>query len=598
MATASTMARSPRAKTRGSDRARQRGLAPSVREALSGDTIIDCLWKRAERPDQLALRFESLDQDLEEVTAGRLLEVATTGAHGLRAHGVLPGDRVFLVLPTGLDFVFLLWAALRGGATPVPAYPPVSVEQLPTFSSGLLRMVTAAAPRLIVVPRALREVLGDGSAAFGGATVVTPEEIWEAAASATGELPAPPRADDLALIQFSSGSTGDPRGVCLTHANVVANIRDFLTRISVRADDRCVTWLPLYHDMGLIGTLMGALMSGIELALFPPTDFLRRPDLWLRLMGKYRATLGVAPQFAYNLCVRKVRPEALDGVDLSSVRVLLNGAEPIQAAGVEAFQKRFRPLGLRRDVVTPCYGLSEGTLAACMGVPGKPLRLCQPAASETRPGEEWHEPPTAVSAGPPMDTVEVRILGTDGTWLPDGEIGEICIRGPSVCRGIVNGTDVVSAVDAEGWLHTKDLGFLDRGELAVTGRQKDLIIIGGRNYYPQDLEAAVEELPGFRVGRVAAFGVTERERATEVLVVVAETNGEPLQNAAGSVAQVRQLLLSRFGVAPYDTVLLKRGKIPITTSGKIRRAQTRADYERNSLRDVLYRLRPTRLQAS
>jgi acyl-CoA synthetase (AMP-forming)/AMP-acid ligase II len=583
----------PRAKTRGSGHARQRGLGPSIREALSGETLVDCLWKRAERPDQLALRLESLDQDLEEVTAGRLLEVATTGVHGLRAHGLLPGDRVFLVLPTGLDFVFLLWAALRGGATPVPAYPPASLEQLPTFSAGLLRMIKAATPRLVVVPRALREVLlGDGSVELGGATVVTPEEIWEAAAPATSDLPPPPRANDLALIQFSSGSTGDPRGVCLTHANVLANIRDFLARMSAQADDRCVTWLPLYHDMGLIGTLMGGLMSGIELALLPPTDFLRRPDLWLRLMGKYRATIGVAPQFAYNLCVRKVRPDALDGVDLSSVRVLLNGAEPIQAAGVEAFQNRFRPLGLRRGVVTPCYGLAEATLAACMRAPGRPLRLCQPAEPEAPLGEEWREPPTVVSAGPPMDTVEVRILGPDGNWLPDGQIGEICLRGPSVCRGIVSGSDVVPAVDAEGWLHTKDLGFLDRGELAVTGRQKDLIIIGGRNYYPQDLEAAVEELPGFRVGRVAAFGVTERERATEVLVVVAETNGEPLENAVGSVAQLRQRLLSRFGVAPYDTVLLKRGKIPITTSGKIRRAQTRADYERNALRDVVYRLRP------
>jgi acyl-CoA synthetase (AMP-forming)/AMP-acid ligase II len=506
---------------------------------------------------------------------------------------LLPGDRVFLVLPTGLDFVFLLWAALRGGATPVPAYPPASLAQLPTFSAGLLRMVGAAGPRLLVVPEALRGVLlADGSLDFGGAKVVTPEEIWEAATSATGELPAPPRADDLALIQFSSGSTGDPRGVCLTHANILANIRDFLTRMSARTDDRCVTWLPLYHDMGLIGTLMGALMSGIELALFPPTDFLRRPELWLRLLGKYRATIGVAPQFAYNLCVRKVHPDALDGVDLSSVRVLLNGAEPIQAAGVEAFQERFRPLGLRRGVVTPCYGLAEATLAACMSVPGRPLRLCQPKEPETTPGEEWREPQTVVSAGPPMDTVEIRILGPDGAWLRDGEIGEICVRGPSVCRGVVDGGDVVSAVDAEGWLHTKDLGFLDRGELAVTGRQKDLIIIGGRNYYPQDLEAAVEELPGFRAGRVAAFGVTERERATEVLVVVAEANGQPLENSAGSVAQLRQRLLNRFGVAPYDTVLLKRGKIPVTTSGKIRRAQTRADYERNALRDVVYRLRP------
>jgi acyl-CoA synthetase (AMP-forming)/AMP-acid ligase II len=548
---------------------------------------VDCLWKRDEQRDDIAFWFETLGQDPEEVTAGQLLDGATRGAQGLQASGLRPGGRAFLILPTSVDFVFLLWGTLRLGATPVPAYPPVSLKQLPVFSSSLLRMIKAAHADLVIVPDALRQILlNDGNTDFGGVRLITPEEIWTAAGATAEELPPPPQADDLALIQFSSGSTGDPKGVCLTHANIMANVRDFLARMSGRPGDVCVTWLPLYHDMGLIGTLMGAHISGVKLALFPPTDFLRRPDFWLRILGKYRATIGVAPQFAYNLCVRKVHLEQLDGVDLSSLRVLLNGAEPIQAEGVEAFQQRFRPLGLQPGVVTPCYGLAEGTLAASMGVPGSPLRLCESQADE---GSR-----TFVSAGLPMDNTEIRIVGPDGAALPDGEVGEICIRGPAVCKGIVQGASVEPSVDSEGWLHTRDLGFLDRGELVVTGRQKDLIIIGGRNYYPQDLEAEVEGLPGFRIGRVAAFGVTERERATEVLVVVAETTGEPPgeQDAAKSVVELRQRLLTRFGVAPYDTVLLKRGQIPITTSGKIRRAQTRTDYERNALGDVVYRLRP------
>jgi len=564
------------------------GLAPALREALAGQTLVDCLWKRHGRRDDIAFWFETLGQNAEEITAGQLLDGATRGAHGLQATGLRPGGRVFLILPTGVDFVFLLWGTLRLGATPVPAYPPVSLKQLPVFSSSLLRMITAAQADVVIVPEVLRQILlDDRNTDFGRVRLITPEEIWNAAGALDQELPPPPQADDLALIQFSSGSTGDPKGVCLTHANIMANIRDFLARMSGRPDDVCVTWLPLYHDMGLIGTLMGAHISGVKLALFPPTDFLRRPDFWLRILGKYKATIGVAPQFAYNLCVRKVRPEDLDGVDLSSLRVLLNGAEPIQAEGVEAFQQRFRPLGLQPGVVTPCYGLAEGTLAASMGVPGDPLRLC-----ESREDEASR---VFVSAGFPMDSTEIQIVGPDGAQLPDGEVGEICLRGPAVCKGIVRGAGLEPSVDAEGWLHTRDLGFLDQGELAVTGRQKDLIIIGGRNYYPQDLEAVVEGVPGFGVGRVAAFGVTERERASEVLIVVAETTGEPAgeQEAAKSVVELRQRLLTRFGVAPYDTVLLKRGQIPITTSGKIRRAQTRVDYERNTLGDIVYRLRPT-----
>lgn len=497
-----------------------------------------------------------------------------------------------LVLPTSTDFVFVLWGILLAGATPAPAYPPAGLNQLAAFSTNLLRMITTAKARFLVVPDILRDMLMEnGSARFGTATLVTPEEIW-AAAEPLDDQPSPLDPEDLALIQFSSGSTGEPRGVCLTHTNILANVRAFAARITAQPDDVCVTWLPLYHDMGLIGTLMGTLMARVPLVLLPPTDFLRRPAFWLELLGKYRATIGVAPQFAYNLCVRKVPADALNGVDLSPLRVLLNGAEPIQAEGVSAFQAQYRSLGLRPGVVTPCYGLAEGTLAACMQTPGTALRVSRPAAAESPGGEETvTEPPAVVSCGSPMDETEIAIFGPDGGRLPERSIGEICIRGASVCRGILSDDGMTTATNADGWLCSRDLGFLDKGELYVTGRAKDLIIIGGRNIYPQDLEALAAQLPGFRPGRVAAFGVNEPRRATEVLVVVAETTVE-IQRAAESVTELRRQLLERFGIVPYDTVLLKRGRIPVTTSGKIRRSQTRFEYERNTFQDVVYRLRP------
>jgi acyl-CoA synthetase (AMP-forming)/AMP-acid ligase II len=570
-------------------------VAPAIVEALAADTLVGCLEGRGRAPDATAFWLEGLEHEPCEVRAGGLLERSTRAARGLLDLGMAPGDRVFLVLPTSTDFVFLLWGTLLGSATAVPAYPPLGVSQLPAFVGGLRRMIGAAKARFLVVPDALKDVLaGEGDGTFAGARVLSPGDVW-AAGDAASELPAPPTRDDLALIQFSSGSTGEPRGVCLSHHNVLANVRAFAARISAQPEDVCVTWLPLYHDMGLIGTLLGTLMAGVPLVLFPPTDFLRQPAFWLRVLGKYRATIGVAPQFAYALCPRKAPAETLSGVDLSGVRVLLNGAEPIHAAAVEAFERHYRTLGLRRRVVTPCYGLAEGTLAATMVVPGTRLRATRPVHAGARaPGGDAEDAPQTevVSCGRPMDGMEVRVVGPDGGDLPEGFVGEIAIRGPSVCRGILHGDGIAPAADADGWLRTRDLGFLRGGELYVTGRLKDVIIIGGRNYYPQDLEAVAAEVPAFRPGRVAAFGVTEPVRSTEVLVMVAETTAEDAATAASAVAALRHQLLERFGLVPYDTVLLKRGRIPITTSGKIRRSQTRTDYERDGLADVVYRLRP------
>jgi acyl-CoA synthetase (AMP-forming)/AMP-acid ligase II len=464
-------------------------------------------------------------------------------------------------------------------------------------------MITVCKAPLLVVPELLRDVLADaGEVLPPGARLVTPEDV-RAAAVDTAPLPEPPKGSDLALIQFSSGSTGDPKGICLTHSNILANVTAFLARMDATEDDGCVTWLPLYHDMGLIGTMLGPMMVEGPLALIPPTDFLRRPAFWLECLGRHRATISVAPQFAFNLCLRKIKPEDLPHVDLSRLRVLLNGAEPIHVDGVRAFEERFAPIGLRRGVVTPCYGLAEGTLAAAMSRPGSPVDVHEPDAPPDATAADGGEGSgsarmRAVSVGPAMDGVEIRIRGADGGWLGEGLVGEICLRGPSICRGLLGAEGERPSTDADGWLATRDLGFLKADALHVTGRIKDLIILGGRNLYPQDLEALASELPGFRPGRVAAFGVAVAERATEALVVVAETTEENTDLVAGHVTELRRQLRERFGVIPWDTVLLKRGHLPLTTSGKLRRAKTREDYEAGALREVVYRARPGRVAAA
>jgi fatty-acyl-CoA synthase len=265
--------------------------------------------------------------------------------------------------------------------------------------------------------------------------------------------------------------------------------------------------------------------------------------------------------------------------------VVLNGAEPIDARGVTAFQRQFRALGLRPGVVTPCYGLAEGTLAASMRSPGQPVRTIPlPTDGSTATSK-------SVCVGKPMNDTEIRIRSPRGTWLDDGTIGEICLRGPAVTAGYLGADGLQLATDRNGWLATGDLGFLDGGELFVTGRLKDLIIMGGRNVYPQDIEAAAAEVPGLRPGRIAAFGINAPERATEVLVLLAEfTHGEP-ESAASAASVLRQRLRTRFAVTPYDIMLLRRGQIPLTTSGKIRRSQARLDYQRGAFANPVYHAR-------
>ena len=567
-----------------------------VEQALSESSLVGCLLARGRQPDTVAFWLEGIEHSPVEVTRGRLLDEATRITRGLRCLQVSKQDRVLIVLPTSVDFVTFFYGTLFAGATPVPAYPPAGWQQLTSFAANIERMTRVAGARLVVVPEPLRDLLADSANdGLGAIRVVTPEEVL-AADNGQGTLPTLPGADDLALIQFSSGSTGEPRGVCLSHRNILSNMRGFLTRLRAQPDDVAVSWLPLYHDMGLIGTMLGSLTTGMPLVMFPPTDFLRQPDLWLRVMGKYHATLSVAPHFAYSLCVRKVDPATLPGVDLSSLRVLLNGAEPIRVAGVRAFQERYRVLGLRPGVVTPCYGLAESTLAACMRHPGLKPQTLRPAAVQ---GNAHPSAPTredaraeAVSVGPPLDGVEVGIRKPGGEWLADKEVGEICIRGQSVCRGYISQDGLLSASTADGWLRTGDLGFRHKREFYVTGRLKDLIIVGGRNLQPHDLEAVAAELPGLRPGRIAAFGVSDSGRATEVLVVVAEAVGMSSGEAAELVVQFRQQLLNRFGVTPYDIVVVGRGQVPLTSSGKLRRSQTRVEYERNAFSEVVYRLRP------
>jgi acyl-CoA synthetase (AMP-forming)/AMP-acid ligase II len=550
-------------------------------------TLVESLYTRARRGEEVAVYLEERGHSTELITCGQLANDAEEVARGLCHLGVGRGDLVLIVLPTSRDFIVLFWGILRIGAAPVPIYPPANMQQLTSFSTTLNSFVRVAKPCVIITLDALRSAAHESAQGVTEARlqVATMSDLREAAKN-DGQLPAPPAPDDVALVQFSSGSTDEPHGICLTHANLLANIHGFGDAVSLSPSDVTVSWLPLYHDMGLIGAVLGTFVRQVPLVLLPPTDFLREPAVWFQLMSKYRATVGVAPQFAFNLCLAKIRPEQLTGIDLSSVRFILNGAEPIQPEAIAEFEEKFAAFRLRSGVVTPAYGLGENALAVTMGSPGRGLRMLRVSKTAL----ERHQVRLVsngrgiriVSCGRPVGGTEVAVRGPAGVSQPEGCIGEVCVRGDSTSLTFLTAGGPLSAVDRDGWVRTGDNGFHHDGELFITGRRKDLIIVGGRNLYPQDLEREIERVAGIRPGRSAAFGISVAGTGTDGIVVASEVKPASSEEYEACAHAIRQRLLRRFGVSLYDVVLLERGQFPVTSSGKIRRFQARRNYERAS----------------
>jgi acyl-CoA synthetase (AMP-forming)/AMP-acid ligase II len=564
---------------------------------LVGDgprTIVEALVRRGEEGGaEPAIHFEGLRHDPIEVSCERLLGEARAAGRRLAGAGVGSGDSVVIVLPTGPEFASVFYGTLLAGAVTVPLYPPAGARQIEGFLDSVQRVVGIIAPAQLVTLEALAPLLRDRPEIGGRTRVTTPEEL---AAAEPGDLPAPPGPHDLALVQFSSGSTGEPKGVALSHHNIVNNIRQYGRAAGFRPDELGGSWLPLYHDMGLIGAFMGTVVWGFPLALMAPLDFLVRPAFWIQMLSRHRVTVCPAPQFAYNLCVLKVRDEDLEGVDLSALRVLLNGAEPVDLEAVARFERRFAEVGLRPGTVAPCYGLAEHALCVSMHRRENERAhrwLDRDTGTVTLPGEAHVASALHVaSSGPPVEGTEVAIVAPDSGWEPLGEdqLGEIAVRSESVCRGFVTPDGVEAATGAEGWLRTGDLGFLSGGELYVVDRLKDMLIAAGRNIFPHDIEREVRRVDGVR-GRLAVFGHRSSELGTEGLVVAAETRETDPDRLVRCAAAIRGRVVEAFDTAPHDILLLEKGRIPLTSSGKVRRHRLKDEYEAGLIDDALYSIR-------
>ena len=551
-----------------------------VASAANARTVVEALaWHAEHVPERIHIHLREEDGDETPLTYGWLWREAQAVAGGLAEHGLGRGDAVAIMLRTEERFFPTFIGTLMAGCVPVPLYPPFRLDRIEEYVLRQTAILRNAGARILVTFSDVARVAG---------LLVRQVPSLDAVVSAEdvrGEprRPVPATAGDPALIQYTSGSTGQPKGVLLSHDNLLANIRALERRFDITSRDVGVSWLPLYHDMGLIGAWLGPLYFGAPLALMSPLAFLARPIRWLQALDAHRGTLSPAPNFAFDLCTIRIADEELDGLDLSAARVLLNGSEPVSPETLHRFIERFAPCGLDPRAVYPVYGLAECSLGLATPALGNPIRIdrvhrskfqasgrAEPAADDDRSALRF------VSCGRALPDHELAVFGRDGNPAPDRVQGRVRFRGPSTTRGYYRNAEATrDLVGTDGWLDSGDLGYLADGDLFLTGRAKDLIIKAGRNFQPHEVEALAGSVPGVRTGCVAAFGAADADRGTEQFVVVAETRAsDEAARAALSQAVSRKVGLA-LGVAPDRVVLAPPGSVAKTSSGKIRRGATR-----------------------
>ncbi|MFJ3307064.1 fatty acyl-AMP ligase [Streptomyces sp. NPDC086549] len=565
-------------------------------------SLVDLVTTHAStRPDRTAYRYLVTGDDegeTEELTYERLATRSRAVAAWLQERG-LAGSRAMLLYPPGLEFICGYLGCLSAGVAAVPGVPPQGRAQNHRALTRMKRLVADADAKVILGGReviAALDAMAEHLPELDGIARVATEDIPDELAAAWREPEL--TADSVAFLQYTSGSTSAPRGVVVTHGNLLDNERVITERMGHTPDtiaeyghELIVSWLPVYHDMGLMGPVLNTMYLGATATLFSPLHFLQQPARWLKAVSRYRPHTSGGPNFAYELCLKHAGPDLLDSLDLSSWRVAFNGAEPVRAATLRRFAETFGEAGFRREAFYPCYGLAEATLMVTGGAVDTPPTLLEPDGTGPHAGEA---DAAAVGCGRPGPGVTVAVADPERQQeLPEGEVGEIWVGGASVAKGYwrnalaTRETFRATLPGHEGrFLRTGDLGFLRDGELFVTGRRKDLIVIDGRNHYPQDLELSAElSHPALRPGCTAAFSV-DLAAEGEQTVLVAELSPE----AAGESEKVTDLIRSAIGEAHglsvRDVVLVHPGTIPKTSSGKIQRRATRAAYLDGSLAAV------------
>ena len=576
---------------------------------FSAETLLDVFRYRAAHDAEHAHLLITEDTDGGDrgltLTFGELYSAGQRCAAELARRGVPAGGRVALMLPTSRAFFVSYTGILLAGAIPVPIYPPFRADRIEEYAARQSAILNNAEVCLLLTFRqaeAVARLLKPRVRSLAG--VADAEKLIDTADKAPppapGALPLhlsgsrARKASDIALLQYTSGSTGDPKGVVLTHANLLANMWAIGEVLDLGPGDVGVSWLPLYHDMGLIGAWLTLLLFGVPLAVMSPLAFLTRPERWLKAFQKHGGTVTAAPNFAYELCVRKIADKDIEGLDLSAWRAALNGAEPVNPETLERFAGRFARYGFRRQAQLPVYGLAEASLAVTVPPLNRgPLvdRIEREVfTSQGRAVPARADDSTAiafVSSGKPLPRHEVRSVDASGEELPDRREGFLWFRGPSATSGYYRNAAATEklyplglpANDGEyGWVNSGDRAYRADGEIYVTGRVKDIIIKGGRNLYPHEVEELAARADGIRKGCIVAFGLKDEVAGTEKLVVVAETRERDAARRASITAAVTEQVSQGLGLPPDRVELIPSGCIPKTSSGKLRREETKQLY--------------------
>lgn len=601
-------------------------LRPDLEQQVrSAETLTEVLRLRAlGQPDFPHIHIYEDVPEPRVITFGELYDRASIVAGELGQRGLELGQTVAIMLPTCAEFFPTFFGVLLAGGIPVPIYPPFRADKIAEYATRQTKILRNAEAKFLVTWRqaeglarllkpnvaSLREVINvrqlcrwdadshgrvqphsqDGAAIRGdegggprndGAGVDAGR--WRPVENLTHQA----RSQEIAFLQYTSGSTGAPKGVVLTHANLLANIRSMIDGVKVTPDDIMVSWLPLYHDMGLIGAWLAPLFAGIPTAIMSPLAFLSQPERWLWTIHRHKGTLSPGPNFAYELCVRKIADKELQGpgrLDLSSWRAAMNGSEPVQAATLDRFAGRFASYGLRREALLPVYGLAENSLAISATDLDTGYRV-------DRIGRETFESSGRavaaskydvgalefVGAGRPLRDVECRIVTNSGEEAGERVEGHLWFRGPAATSGYYKNPEATrELIRSDDWRDTGDLAYVADGDLFITGRAKDIIIKAGRNLYPHEIEQIVGHVNGVRPGCVVAFGAADERSGTERFVVVAE-----IRNAADTkriTTEISAAVQEAMGLPPDVVELVPPQSIPKTSSGKLRRSETKRRY--------------------
>ncbi len=520
------------------------------------------------------LTFVGMHEEETWLSYREMVQRARQVARALVELGVRPGDRVVIGVPTSPRFMDAFFGTVLAGAVPAPCHPAPRAGRTDDHAARISRMLRVIGARLILADATTRSVLEAAARPELGCRVV--EELAPDTACEGAEVAV--HAEALGLIQFSSGSTSTPKGVALMHRSLVAQMAmlDVMFGEARIPADRMVSWLPLYHDMGLIGCLLTPLYMQIPIVIMSPEVFITRPLVWLRAISRHGGTLTGAPNFAYELCMRRIPESELAGLRLHTLRQAFNGAEPVSATLMAAFARRFARCGLcQRDVLRPVYGLAEASLAVTYPTrEGSPARwLAVDPGVLAREGRVAEGARKLSSVGTPVPGVTIQIRDDAGNDLPDRRLGRIFIKSPALMQGYFADPRATAEVLSGAWLDTGDLGFVDAGELFIAGRAKDLVIIRGANYPPQEFEDRLAGLAVVRPGWVVAAGFIPEGSESEELLILAERNADLEAGDPAAVSAIRRTILEATGVRAHTVRMLPRGTLRRTSSGKIRRRE-------------------------